>query len=178
MTAAKICCIYSITCSVTGHQYIGSTINSSQRKSIHFSSLKHNKHHSSSMQKEYNLYGKEFFTYTILELVTKNTMLTEEQKYLDALNPFFNTEPTAGSRKGRNVSTETRNKIANSLKDHPVLPATREKLSKAAKGKPFPIVSVEQKAKSIEKMKETKKRNSAVTSQQMKEIWKKRKEQS
>lgn len=58
--------IYAITRTETGDAYIGSTITPKQRWIRHRCHLKLNKHHSPHLQRAWNKYGKDAFTYEVL----------------------------------------------------------------------------------------------------------------
>jgi len=62
-------------------------------------------------------YGLAIFTFSVIELVTKDLLLSREQHWLDwlfSLSPNFryNFAPTAGSCLGTTRSSETRKKIS------------------------------------------------------------------
>lgn len=59
--------IYKITNTSNGKVYIGQTKNLINRKQSHFYWLERNEHHNQPLQKAYNKYGKENFTFEILE---------------------------------------------------------------------------------------------------------------
>lgn len=107
--------IYQITCTVTGKFYIGSAVNLYHRRVCHFNDLQHGKHRNSKLQRAWNKYGPDAFTFEVLELVLTPFLLEREQCWLDKLKPFkdkgFNIHPTAGSRIGAEVSPATRAKL-------------------------------------------------------------------
>ena len=59
--------VYKITNLVNGKVYIGSSVNIKSRKWKHFYSLSHNKHQNQHLQRAYNKYGKENFSFEILK---------------------------------------------------------------------------------------------------------------
>ena len=59
--------IYKITNLVNGKVYIGQTINKKDRWCSHKSKLKHNRHDNKHLQRAWNKYGKDNFTFEILE---------------------------------------------------------------------------------------------------------------
>lgn len=81
--------VYILINTVTKDCYIGSSYNIGNRKSKHFSLLKHNKHQNSLIQDSYNIYGELNFKLGVLEFVT-NDLSTREQYYIDKYNPKFN----------------------------------------------------------------------------------------
>ncbi len=58
--------IYKIENLVNNKKYIGLTNNIVRRKSRHFTDLKYNHHSNSFLQKEYNIYGKNNFSFQII----------------------------------------------------------------------------------------------------------------
>lgn len=107
--------IYRITCIANGRIYIGSAVNIQSRWRIHLHHLRQNKHHSITMQRAWQKYGEEAFTFEVIELVLAPFLLEREQHWLDTLQPFsqhgFNTDRIAGSRYGYAPSPETREKL-------------------------------------------------------------------
>ena len=82
--------VYCIKNKVTGRIYIGSTCNLNRRKSEHLKDLRHNKHYSLPMQEDYNKYGEQSFTISVIEECTKETQYEREQYYLDLYKPYEN----------------------------------------------------------------------------------------
>ena len=58
--------IYKIENLINGKKYIGLTNNIVRRKSRHFTDLKYNHHDNNFLQKEYNIYGKNNFSFEII----------------------------------------------------------------------------------------------------------------
>lgn len=132
--------IYKITCTVTEKFYIGSAMNLASRRHRHFHGLRNNVHHSITLQRAWNKYGPDAFTFEVLELVLPPFLLEREQHWLDTLKPFdpaigYNIDSVAGSRIGHTVSPETREKLrqANLGKKHSE--ETIRKLAEANKGR-------------------------------------------
>lgn len=110
--------IYIITCLINGRRYIGSAINIEKRWSEHLRMLRGNYHDNSKLQRAWNKYTEEQFTFTIIELCEPDSLLPREQHYLDtwldAQCPSrfrvkaFNLTPTAGSQLGFRHSDKTR----------------------------------------------------------------------
>ncbi len=134
-------CIYQIT-GPSGCIYRGSAIDFNNRRNIHISNLKKNKHHSKYMQNHCNKYGIGKFAFEILELVEKKEdLLKIEQKWLDDLfatypkDKIYNTCVTAGSHLGIKHSEETRRKISKSNTGKLCTEETRRKISKSNTGR-------------------------------------------
>lgn len=72
--------------------YIGSSVELNKRKSRHFSTLKNNIHHNKYLQHSYNKYGKENFSFIILEKnIPKEDLFKKESEWIfqkDSLNPL------------------------------------------------------------------------------------------
>ena len=150
--------IYLIKNTITNQIYVGST-SSSFRKRFHqhFNSLKHNKHHNKHFQSSYNKYGKENFCFIILELCEKEKCIEREQYYIDTLLPEYNKSPTAGSMLGNKLSEETKEKISKANKGktghklgQKLSEETKKRLSESKKGK---SLSEDHKKKAIENLK-------------------------
>jgi group I intron endonuclease len=94
--------IYRIINSANGKIYIGSSIDLDRRRKQHFVELLKDEHCNSHLQNAYNKYGKENFTFEILEIITdqdniKQVLLDREQFYIDTLNPEYNICKIAGA---------------------------------------------------------------------------------
>lgn len=70
---AKIKGIYRIKNEINGKSYIGSSININSRIQRHKSELKHGKHSNLKLQRAYDKYGTNSFTYSIEEVFEKIT---------------------------------------------------------------------------------------------------------
>lgn len=132
--------IYKITCTISGKFYIGSAVNLYTRHYDHFSTLRRSKHKNIYLQRAYDKYGKDAFTFEVLELVPDRKMLTtREQYWFDELQPFgdrgYNIAPNAISNLGKKLSPETREKIRQTAIGRTPTPETREKLRQANLGK-------------------------------------------
>ena len=146
--------IYKITNTINQKIYVGSSVNLKKRFNTHINSLIKNTHHSKTMQRAYNKYGKDSFIFEVVELVElKENLLIREQYYMDELNPFgdngFNNERIAGSKLGFKHTEETKKKMSESAKIYSkeisermkklhtgkkMLNETKEKISKKLKG--------------------------------------------
>ncbi len=107
--------IYKITCAANKRFYIGSTVNLRKRWREHYNGLVRKDHGNSKLQRAFNKYGEDAFTFEVLELVLPMSLTAREQYWLDKLKPFgtrgFNMTPTAGSTLGRKFSPEAKEKI-------------------------------------------------------------------
>lgn len=115
--------LYKITNTATGDCYIGSSVNVDKRIYMHKWHLRRGKHHSARMQRAWNKYGENLFTFEKLWSVEpeKECLLYEEQLALNNIVCAYNCSPTAGSQLGIK-----RSKI------------TKDRIGAAHKGKKFP----------------------------------------
>ena len=124
--------VYSITNTVTGKRYIGSTTKFSKRWREHKRNLTLKIHHSVKLQNSWNKHGEAVFKFEVLIECTPDDMLKYEQEYInqfDAVNNGYNVCPVAGNCLGRVTSTETRQKLGEASKRRGQTPETRAKLS-------------------------------------------------
>ena len=94
--------IYMILNTYNNKCYVGSTKNFYTRKQKHFRLLVLNKHHSNHLQKAYNKYGKDKFTFIILEECEIEKLLEKEVFWINLKNSL---DP----RYGYNVAIPKRN---------------------------------------------------------------------
>lgn len=82
--------VYVITCTATGQIYIGSTSKLRKRWQHHLSKLNNGKHQTHRLQEAWNKYGREAFTFAVLEMCDgdKEALTDREQHYFDTLSPF------------------------------------------------------------------------------------------
>lgn len=125
--------VYSIRCSVTDKEYIGSALNPKRRYQKHLSLLRREKHPNRKLQGAWQKYGEAVFVFTVIEYVPdRNLLICREQFYLDTLKPAFNINPTAESWLGRKHTQNTKTKIG----DH-------------HRGKKMPLDAVERMKKAL-----------------------------
>ena len=116
-----------------GKVYIGSAVNIKGRWAVHVCLLKANKHHSIKLQRAWNKYGGDGFTFSVIEVVEDvESLVSREQHYIDLHNSAaigFNVSPTAGSCLGRKLSDESKRKIAEKAIGRKASDETRRKMS-------------------------------------------------
>lgn len=144
--------IYRITNKVNGKAYIGSSVNLADRRRVHFRQLRQGKHINEHLQRAFSSYGEGAFVFDIVEFVDDvATLLEREQAWLDGAgaSSIYNMNPTAGkppSKKGIKRSVRHAANWLLARKKNPVSTETKEKMSRAKKGKPL---SPEHKAKLV-----------------------------
>jgi group I intron endonuclease len=124
----KICCVYKIENIKSGYRYIGGTINYIHRRRQHLSNLSKNVHFSKHLQIDYNNEGKQFFVFSIIEMVSIEDLNTREEYWIKALNPEYNSSTKA--RGWDYIEETTKNKISAAVKKLWDDPEYREKHSK------------------------------------------------
>ncbi len=87
MSKYSIYCIYSITCVLIQKRYIGQTNNALRRSEEHFAALADKNHQNRKLQFAYNVYGKQAFSFDILENSIPLKKINEREKYWIA---FYN----------------------------------------------------------------------------------------
>lgn len=82
--------VYRILNASTGDFYIGSTCNLRRRRNEHFRWLRAKKHCNPHLQRAWDLYGADKFTFEVVELCTRDAAPVREQHHLDTLKPRYN----------------------------------------------------------------------------------------
>jgi len=139
--------VYTITNVINGKIYVGSTVNSfNKRKNQHFSLLKQNKHTNPYLQNSFNKHGENNFKFEILETCSVEFCLSQEKYWINMLNTKstlygFNVIDPITNRLGFKYTEESKLKMKNSrleyIKKHGVNKHTEEsklKISKIKKG--------------------------------------------
>lgn len=70
--------------------YIGSSVQVTKRWKQHIRDLRGNRHHSKKMQRHFNKYGEGDLVFSMLLECDINSIIKNEQIFLDSLSPFFN----------------------------------------------------------------------------------------
>lgn len=123
--------IYKIT-GPKGKVYIGSAINYGKRYNQHTSALNNDRHSSVKLQRAWNKYGKEAFSFLVVEVVESHLMIEREQFYIDLFDcarKGYNICPVAGNTLGRMHSHETRKKISIKATGRKASEETKRKMS-------------------------------------------------
>lgn len=129
--------IYSIRCALNGCVYIGSSINIERRWKIHRWDLGVGHHRNSRLQRAWNKYGPDAFSFTILEVVGSiDALLEAEQRWIDRVpkRVRFNLCPPGctPSPLGIKRSEETKEKIRRANLGKVMTDKARESLRRAS----------------------------------------------
>lgn len=136
--------IYKIENSISGKKYVGSAVNLKNRLCVHRHDLKNGNHHSQKLQRAWDKYGSNSFTFDVLLVCDKSNLIYYEQRAIDAFQSVangYNVVPKAGSSLGHKLSDEQREKLRRprgpclALIGHPVSAETRQKIGDANRGK-------------------------------------------
>ena len=109
--------IYKITNNKTKKIYIGSSINILRRWVEHKSELNKNTHKNNKIQKSWNKYGNNNFTFTIIEECEKELLISREQFYLDELLKSSNSDNSFFKENGYNILTKAGNTLGYRFSD-------------------------------------------------------------
>lgn len=117
------CGVYVITCAASGKQYVGSSVAIDARWATHCYYLRRGRHQSPILQRSWTKHGSAAFYLNILEECVRDAevLIAREQYHIDLMRPEFNVGTTARPGLGLKRSAET-----------------KEKMSRAQKGKPRP----------------------------------------
>lgn len=133
----KLSGIYAIEHVESGRLYIGSSINIARRFVKHRNELKSQRHHCLHLQRAWNLYGSEAFTFGMLEEVPDVARLVEREQYwLDQGVGDFNTCRYAATVLGVKRTEETRRRMSKAQKGRKFSDETKAKMSRAGKMRP------------------------------------------
>jgi len=99
--------IYIIKNTATCSAYVGSAVNIKGRWASHRHSLRNHKKSPPKLQRAWDKYGEAAFVFDVLATCPKEDLLREEQRWINALKPKYNTRTTAESNFGVKWSDET-----------------------------------------------------------------------
>jgi group I intron endonuclease len=123
--------IYKIEINGLDRFYIGSSVDFSKRRTHHLNMLRRGSHMNIHLQRVYDKYGEESFSFVILEECEQDLILSREQYWIDKydFDNLINICPTAGENNpmygmkgelspnwGKKHSEETKKKISDSNK--------------------------------------------------------------
>lgn len=106
--------VYRIRCVGNHRDYIGSAVKHLSRWSAHRSMLERKIHNNRHLQNAYNKYGKDSFTYTLLEECAEEDLTQKEQYWIDTydFDSLMNSSPTATTSLGFKHSNESKKIIS------------------------------------------------------------------
>lgn len=139
--------IYVIRNIINNKIYIGSSVNITKRWNTHKRSLRNNTHHSIILQRAYNKYGIDNFSYEIIENINnKDILISREQIWLDFFKPEYNICITAGSNLGRKFSSYKKKVLTQEHKDN----IAKSLIGRPStnKGKPSPLIGTKRREES------------------------------
>lgn len=139
--------IYAIKNKINGKMYIGMTTDFKDRIEKHLWALRNNKHHSIKLQRAFNKYGEDNFDYYVLEEMkesTSNQLAEKERDYIkkyDTYNNGYNCSLGGEGHEGYTPNPEVirkliiRNKTTKPMLGKHLSQKSKDKISKANKGK-------------------------------------------
>jgi group I intron endonuclease len=130
--------IYELRCTQTNKVYIGSSKNVRRRIVEHVNHLKKNKHDNAYLQKAWNKYGEDSFSFNCIEPLPKKTsksdIFKKEQEYLDNIKPW-------NDKIGYNINKLAAQPPTKSGKNAPMYGRKHTEESKAKMRGPRPCIS-------------------------------------
>ena len=92
-----------------GRAYIGSAVDFARRFKEHRRRLRRGTHHNIALQRAWNKYGEDAFSFEVRQVVDlPENLISVEQAHLDAAKPVFNIAKVAGSVLGLKHSAEAK----------------------------------------------------------------------
>jgi len=104
--------VYQIRNKLNGNCYIGSSINLRKRRRAHLNALHCGKHQNQHLQRAFDKYGEDAFSFEVLEHIVAENLILCEQYYLDTLSPEYNLLLKAGSPLGYRHTEESRRNMS------------------------------------------------------------------
>lgn len=127
--------IYKIRNIVNNKIYIGSSSNLPLRKRQHFYKLSKNKHCNPHLQSSYNNYGKNNFSFEIIEyLEHSSSLIQREQYWINELFPEYNICLTAGNTLGMKFSEKSKQKMRKFHRNKTLTKEHKQNISKSLIG--------------------------------------------
>jgi len=139
--------IYQIRNNINGKTYIGSAKSFHARFRKHKNALVKGAHHAIKLQRAWNKYGADAFSFDPVIICDPENLLMYEQLVMDHANAYrqgYNSAPNAGSSLGIRRSKETKAKISTAKKGVQLSAEHRKAIGLASTGR---IKSAETRAK-------------------------------
>lgn len=127
--------VYVVLNTLTGKEYVGSATNLRRRWYEHQSALRRGVHHSAKLQRSWKKHGAAAFTFKPLLVCAPEMSVFYEQRAIEAMEPWYNMSPTAGSSLGVKHTPETRARMSAANKGKVLTPEHRANMSAAQKGR-------------------------------------------
>lgn len=134
-TPDALCGVYRIVNKVNEKVYVGQSINIKARWKDHINSLNRGDSRCTVLQRAWNKYGQENFSFEILELCSEDMLDEVEIKYINiyaSCSKGYNVE--SGGNKNKCLSDETKQKIREAHIGKTVSEDVRQKMSKSRIG--------------------------------------------
>ena len=140
--------VYTITNSVTGKVYVGSTQKFKTRFAAHLRRLRRGNHHSWKLQRDFNLFGEAAFNFRPLLICSVENLAFYEQRALaayDAVNSGYNvSSDVEAPMRGRKHTEASRQKMSEAGKGRKQDPAWVENKVSARRGRTLSVEHREQ----------------------------------
>ena len=118
-------------------EYIGSAVNVRKRRHHHWYSLRKNIHENQRLQNHFNKYGEDDFLFSVLLECSKESLITNEQHFINLNKPYFNICLVAGSSLGCIQSDECKRKVSIANKGRKHTEESKRNMGDAGKGRVF-----------------------------------------
>lgn len=106
--------IYEIINAVNGKRYVGGAASIRKRWAEHRRDLTKRRHHSVSLQRAWDKYGEQAFSFGVIESCAVDDLISREQAHIDA-GTEYNICMVAGSTRGFKMNAESRAKLSSKL---------------------------------------------------------------
>lgn len=127
--------VYKILCEKNGKFYIGSTVNFQSRRRGHLHLLRKGRHHSKYMQRSFNKYGEENFSFFIIkDNINNKDLIDIEARHIKILKPGFNADMPLSTRRGSKQTDACKAKVSAANKGRVVSEEVKAKISARSKG--------------------------------------------
>ena len=159
-TIDAVCGVYKITNNANGKVYIGQSINIEARWKDHINSLNRGDSRCTLLQRAWNKYGQDSFSFDILEVCSEYMLDEIEVKYINFydtcnVNKGYNIE--TGGNQHKHLAEETKRKIGDANRGRKHSDATKIKMSELRFGENNAMYGKNHSEESKKKMSDSKK---------------------